>query len=728
MYLSQFVQQQLPVARGFVLPVTEFQQQVQRSLSSAVPNPPWPLPQDLMQLANLLQQSLRDQELAADWMEALAVAARSLECEFVVIQASIDADDPDVAALWTTRICAVAELVPTLRELWVETFCARNLCYWQRQVESPAAIPLATIVQALPTTAVSGQLWIDAQKLSLHGFWGLQLADRALGEPNLVAIGDPLTGKLRSQKMGTQSVLHSLPSQLPAAFADAEPLMITGRDWLLPYAVGDLVQPCLNAVQVQSLLRLGQQIWQQWQQPLQMTWLWVDGEIVILAIQTGLLTSPWQSLPGQEEGDLRDRATSQNLIAAGLMAAPGEVTARAIVVADNRTILRVLPPESILVTTHLTPAWLPLIQQAAGLVTEQGGITSHGAILARELGIPAIIGVPQATQKIKSGDWLHLLRGKIYPGIGDANFATHGEMEFGQSWLTDLTTLPATITQRLAIVNQSAQVAELKDAAIDGIGLVRSEHLLLPHLAHQHPWKWLETPTVLRSALTEELTVILQAMAPRPVWYRTADWRSHELASLDGAELWPAEANPILGIHGAFSYQQFPEWLALELQAIGDLPEAERQHLRLILPFVRTVEEFQFCQAKVQQMGLADLPLWIMAEVPAVIFSLSEFAAAGVAGIVVGMNDLVQLVFAVDRDDPELSSFFNPNHPAMRQALQQLLRSAQDLKIPCHVCSLTDDAAFVEFLVGCGVTGIVANIQELGRLSRTIGQAEIAMT
>jgi pyruvate, water dikinase len=123
-------------------------------------------------------------------------------------------------------------------------------------------------------------------------------------------------------------------------------------------------------------------------------------------------------------------------------------------------------------------------------------------------------------------------------------------------------------------------------------------------------------------------------------------------------------------------------------------------------------------------MGLADVPLWIMAEVPAVIFSLSEFAAAGVAGIVVGMNDLVQLVFAVDRDHPDLSSFFNPNHPAIRQALQQLIRSAQDCQIPCHVCSLTDDEAFVEFLVDCGVTGIVANVPELGRLTRAIVRSE----
>jgi pyruvate, water dikinase len=723
MYLSQFVQQQLPVARGFVVPVSVFQQQVQQSLAAAVPHPPWPLQQDLTQLAQMLQQNLQSQTLPSDWIEALAVAARSLECEFVVLQAAIDAPDFDVAALWTTRVCAVAELVPTLRELWAETFCARNLRYWQRQVESPTAIPLATIVQALPPTTVSGQLWVDGQKLSLHGFWGLQLDDRPTGEPNLVAIGDPGTGKLRSQKNGTQSVLHSLPSQLPAAFADAEPLMMTGRDGLLPYAVGDLVQPCLNAGQVQSLLMLGQQIWQQWQQPLQMTWLWVDGEIVILTIQQGLLMSAWQSLRGQGEGDLLDHATSQNLIATGIMAAPGEVTARAIVVADNRT---VLPPESILVTTHLTPAWLPLIQQAAGLVTEQGGITSHGAILARELGIPAIVGVPQATQKIKSGDWLHLHRGKIFPGVGDANFLTHGEMEFGQSWLIDLTTLPVTKTQRLAIVNQNAQVAELKDVAIDGIGLVRAEHLLLPHLEDQHPWTWLATPTALQSALTEELMLMLQTIAPRPVWYRTADWRSHELASLDGAELWPAEVNPILGMHGALSYQQLPDWLDLELQAIVALPETERQYLRLILPFVRTVEEFQFCQSRARQMGLADVPLWIMAEVPAVIFSLSEFAAAGVAGIVVGLNDLVQLVFAVDRDHPDLSSFFNPNHPVIRQVLQQLIRSAQDCQIPCHVCSLTDDEAFVEFLVDCGVTGIVANIAELGRLSRAIVQAEAA--
>jgi pyruvate, water dikinase len=155
---------------------------------------------------------------------------------------------------------------------------------------------------------------------------------------------------------------------------------------------------------------------------------------------------------------------------------------------------------------------------------------------------------------------------------------------------------------------------------------------------------------------------------------------------------------------------------------LAQLPH--RAGLRLILPFLRTVEEFEFCQSRIRASGLGDLPLWIMAEVPSVLYLLPDYVKAGVQGIALGLNDLLQLLYAADRDAPTTQRLINPRHPAANRALAGLVRSAQDLGIPVMVCSLTQDRAFVKDLVDWGITGISAEVSELAALTQALIQAE----
>jgi pyruvate, water dikinase len=739
-HLSHLAQHRFPVPPGIVVPASEFQRYAQKYLSHkhwSDSSPPsiWPAHQDVTATARQLQATLQNHVIDPELITAIQTNWPPLKAEFLLIQAAVtDRAQSELAALWTPQVCPIAELAPTLHRLWAETFCGRNIRYWQQTNYTLNRLPLATIVQPLSPTVASGQLWIDAETLIIQGFWGLRLEHHPWEAANLVVLSDRETGVIQSQRSHQQTVFYGIPGQLPELFAAADPLMVTSQSWLLPYTLAPLSPPCLDDTQVTTLITMGQQLWQRWQQPCQIDWQF-DGEQILIQSCQATTTAAGFAHIDHDQWELASRShTEPQPCTTGIAAAPGEITARAIVVTANQALLNELPPDSILVTTHLTPDWLPLIRQAVGIITEQGGTTSHAAILARELGIPAVVGVPHATQQFHTGDWLHLQRGKIYR----ADFATlaleHATALEPETALDRRSPPPKaplscnrpTQTHCLVTISQTEQLDQLRHHSIDGVGLIRAEHLLLPHLEKTHPWQWIQHHQVthLSRLLTRQLQPILRRMSPRPVWYRTADWRSHELNALDGAKEFAREANPILGMHGAVSYQQFPEWLDLELRAIADLPPENHHNLRLLFPFVRTVEEFQFCQRRVQKAGLGDIPLWIMAEVPAVIFALPDYVAAGVQGMTIGMNDLVQLLFAIDRDQPKLSNLFNPNHPVIRQAVQQLIQTANQLNIPCNVCSLTEDEAFVEFLVTCGVTGISANIADLERVRRAIVQAE----
>jgi pyruvate, water dikinase len=384
----------------------------------------------------------------------------------------------------------------------------------------------------------------------------------------------------------------------------------------------------------------------------------------------------------------------------------------------------------------LRPDWLPLIQQAGGIVTEQGGMTSHGAVMARSLGIPAIVGVAQATQRLRSGDWLKLEAGQVQPitAAAAAIAAAENADPSQRSVVPSTAVIPSTVTQSiiqsapiqlLVSIIHPSQIPSLGQGHWDGIGLVRGEHLLAAALGDCNPWQPLAVGDAdrLSRALARSLTAVM-AVGHGPVWYRLADWRSGEMPV--GMAV-PVEVNPALGMHGGLYYQHFPEWLAMELGAIGRLNG--RSALRVVLPFVRTAAEVRHCRAAMVAAGLGDVALWVMAEVPAMVYALAECAAAGIQGIAIGLNDLVQLWFGVDREAVAMTDFFDPSHgnvqSVVRSGLAQLIRTARELDLDCTVCSVPPDAALIEFLVNCGVTGIVVNPLDYDRVAQILAQVKV---
>jgi pyruvate,water dikinase len=364
-------------------------------------------------------------------------------------------------------------------------------------------------------------------------------------------------------------------------------------------------------------------------------------------------------------------------------------------------------------------------------------MTCHAAIVARELGIPAITGASNATGRIQAAEVLLLDgdRGCVYHGNStDAEQAASVPLSEPGKAVPDLLQEQYRTpigTQLMVNLSQPEALERLAGLPIDGVGLLRAELLAVGLLDGQHPDLWLHQgrQAELRDRLAHQIAQFARALSPRPVFYRSLDLRSHEFSGLAGRNTTPPEVNPMLGWRGTLSYTTDPALLNLELATLAQIHQSGWDNVHLLLPFVRTVEEFIFCRQRVEQAGLLQnsrFQLWIMAEVPSVLFLLPEYVRAGVQGISIGSNDLTQLILAIDRDQAQMATAFDERHPAVLAAIAQLIRQAKQLGIPCSICGQAPSRypELIERLVEWGITGISVSLDAVEQTYRAIARAE----
>ncbi|XGV99767.1 MAG: putative PEP-binding protein [Leptolyngbya sp. BL-A-14] len=419
------------------------------------------------------------------------------------------------------------------------------------------------------------------------------------------------------------------------------------------------------------------------------------------------------SLAALSQADPSAILEPQALLVSGLAAAQGRSIARATILLSLQDSITAIPPGTILVGEMLLPHYLHLIKQAAGIVLEQGSMTSHSAIIAREMGVPAVIAATDATRHIQPGELILIDgdQGRVYRMSDMLQPLTVVPSAPSKGMMTALDRPPLG-TRLMVNLSQPDHLDTIAALPIDGIGLLRGELLALSALEQQHPLQWVQRgrSEVLVERLADYLTRFAAALSPRPVFYRSLDLRSHEARGLLGGETIPLEVNPTLGLHGTFSYCLDSTLFDLELAALAQV-QAKYPNLHLLLPFVRTVEEFSFCRQRVQAAGLLQKPqfqLWIMAEVPSVLFLLPDYVRAGVQGIAIGTNDLTQLLLGADRDSGTMASAFDARHPAVRAAIAQLIQQAKQAGISCSICGQapSHDSDLIEDLVQWGITSI----------------------
>ena len=742
-HLSRLLQKGYPVVPGVVISAKALRQFLEsiewlEPLFADLPHSSLRLDihnfQQLQAIAQQLRATIEMAPLSAELLAALETVLPQISTPGVILRSSLALQgegngwnaiaEYKSSALFQTQVCwaTMPDLSAALKRMWAELFGAKSLFYWQQLRIPLQKVNLAILVQPLQPAIAAGTLHVSRQSLQIYSARGLGMALTAgIVAPDWHQV-EPLSGNVQQQQLGSQSIAyHALESALSTSdsLPPLETRLLTPDQQqhfaLTPLQLHELVQ-CVRllAAEMSAPLELEWLLVSELDAPAQPYFTQMIPNVSFLKACAPDLSAPpsavCMSVPEQVD---RVSATiaPPELIVSGLGASAGQAVAKAWVLAPADA-LSDAPPNHILVASTLPPPWLPAIQQAAGIILEQGSLTSHAAIVAREAAVPAVMGAQGATEQIRTGD-LVLIDGDrgLVLRVPDRE----PESETLAKIVTDraIATRPPLGTGLLVNLSQPESLRRVANLPVDGIGLIRSELMVLPLLEAQHPHAWLHQGRSgeLLQRLAHQIRRFAEAFHPRPVFYRSLDLRSHEFSGLAGGQPHLVETNPMLGLRGTFSYMVNPALFELELLAIAQVQQAGLQNLHLLLPFVRTVEEFYFCRNRVEQAGLRSHPafqLWIMAEVPSVVFLLPEFVKAGVQGISIGSNDLTQLVLGVDRDHAQLATAFDERHPAVLAAIAQLIRQARQAGIPCSICGQAPvhHPELVKRLIHWGITSI----------------------
>ncbi len=409
-------------------------------------------------------------------------------------------------------------------------------------------------------------------------------------------------------------------------------------------------------------------------------------------------------------------------------------------------------PGEVLVTDNTTPDWEPILKRAAAVVTNRGGRTCHAAIVARELGIPAIVGTGDATVRLSSGERL-----TVACTGGEIGRVYGGQVPFDVETI-DTRTLPQTRTQIMLILGNPELAFKSSFLPAAGVGLARMEFIVTEYVK-AHPMALLEPEKVQdpteRAALarltqqhasptdffierlSEGIGTLAAAFYPKPVILRMSDFKTNEYASLLGGSWFePKESNPMLGFRGAarYSHPAYKRGFGLECAAVKRARERlGLENLTIMIPFCRRVAEAEQTLATLREFGLVrgdrGLEIYVMCEIPNNVLQIDAFARH-FDGFSIGSNDLTQLTLGVDRDSELVAADFDERDEGVKQLIRMAVEGCRRNARHSGICGQapSDYPEFAEFLVGLGIDSISLNPDALVNTIRRVAALEQSLS
>jgi len=402
----------------------------------------------------------------------------------------------------------------------------------------------------------------------------------------------------------------------------------------------------------------------------------------------------------------------------------------------------------ILVTEMTDPDWEPVMKRASAIITNKGGRTCHAAIVARELGVPAIVGTHHATEELADGQKV-----TVSCAEGDDGIVYKGEIAFRKEE-HNLDELPEVKTPLMLNVASPSMAFNFSHLPHKGVGLAREEFIINNYI-QIHPLALLRHKKLNDEALTaiiekrirgfenEEdffikklsygIAKIAAAFYPHKVIVRFSDFKSNEYYNLLGGNHFePKEENPMIGWRGASRYysEEYKEAFGLECRAIKKVrEEMGLKNVVVMIPFCRTVEELHKVQEVMKEYGLErgreGLEIFLMAELPSNIIMAEEFSKY-IDGFSIGSNDLTQLTLGLDRDSSLVAHIYNERNPAVKEMLRMLISTAKKNGIKVGICGQgpSDFPDFAQFLVGLGIDSISVTPDSVLKTVKAIHEVE----
>ena len=703
--LGELTNARVPVPPGFIvtaeayyafLEETQILQSIRQQLSTLDPHNS----KELQQTAERIQQIILNASIPRELAREIREAYNEMGGGLVAVRSSATAEDlPDAsfAGQQSTFLNIQGEeaVVAAVKGCWASLFNARAIFYRAEQKYDHFKVGIAVPVQRMVQSQVSGVMFTiepvtsDNKKITIEAVYGLGEAIVS-GEvtPDLFIV-DKAGLKILSKQISKQEwQLIKNPS---------------GRDGEMN--IKSPIPPDQQSVQkisdddILKLAAIGKSIESHYQFPQDIEWAKEDGKIYIT--QARPVTTIKSDAPAETGAQI-----NVPVLLSGSAASPGLGYGPVKILQDASQIDKILKGD-ILVAAMTTPDFVPAMKRAVAIITDQGGRTSHAAIVSRELGIPCVVGASCATTALKDGQMVTVdgATGKIYAG--------NAIRDLPQS-AAPAVNLRKDVKTRTRIYVNLAQPDLAESIAarnVDGVGLLRAEFIMGQIGEHPRYMLSQDRGNEYIDKLYEGVNTIAKAFYPRPVVYRTSDFKTNEYRNLKGGQSYEeTEENPMLGYRGCSRYVNEPDVFRLEIEAIKRVRE-KYPNLHVMIPFVRTVDALAECKAMIEAQGLVrsgDFKLWMMVEVPSNIFLMEKFISVGIDGISIGSNDLTQLILGTDRDSQKLAQIFDERDEAVQMALEKAVTTARKMGITSSICGQAPSVypEITEKLVKWGITSV----------------------
>ncbi|MEW5996513.1 MAG: phosphoenolpyruvate synthase [Candidatus Micrarchaeota archaeon] len=668
------------------------------------------------------------------------------ETVYVAVRSSATAEDLPTASFAGQQstflnVHGEDEVAKAVKDCWASLFTPRAIFYRVQNKFDHMKVGLAAVVQEMVQSEKAGVMFTvdpiseDPDVIMIEAAYGL-------GE--VVVSGSVTPDTYRVNKKGMRILTKDIARQTW--------MMIKHGEKNVKAEIKDEAQEKqkMDDAHIVELAKIGKRIEEHYKFPQDIEWAMQKGELYI--VQSRPITtlragkagekkpaeitpihegvSAPEYAPAPPEAGAAVSVSQASILLKGLGASPGFAVGKVDIIPTAEDIGR-MEERAVLVTDMTTPDFVPAMKKAVAIVTNTGGMTSHAAIVSRELGIPCIVGTKNATELLKGGQIVTVdgTHGMIYEGKVELERPVEKPAAAAAAAAAEFAPICGTkIYMNIADPDAAERYASLP---ADGVGLLRAEFMIAE--IGEHPKKMMAEGRGQEyvDKLAEGIRRIAAAFYPRPVVYRATDFKTNEYKNLKGGEEFePAEANPMMGYRGASRYIAEPDVFRMELKALQKVrDELGMKNVWLMIPFVRRIGELRAIKDIMASIGFyrtRDFRLWIMVEVPSTVFLIEDFCKEGIDGISIGSNDLTQLVLGIDRDNETLAGAFDERNEAVLNAVKQVVETTAKYGVTSSLCGQAPSVypEFAERLVEFGITSMSVNPDAIIRTRKIVASAE----
>ncbi|MFC1801372.1 phosphoenolpyruvate synthase [Nanoarchaeota archaeon] len=636
--------------------------------------------------------------------------------ELVAVRSSATAEDLPEASFAGQQatflnIKGREQLLEAVRGCWASLFTARAIYYRTKNNFPHDKVFIAVVVQKMVNSDSSGVMFTINPATNKEDEI---IIEAALGLGEAVVSGAVNPDLYIVEKSTLKIKTIEVKEQFIKIVKDPE----TGQTSEKKLTPEEEKQQVLNEKQIQELARIGRNIEKHYGKPMDTEWAIEKGTIYI--VQARAVTT---FKPNKEEKNVTEEKTGKVLVK-GETACAGVISGPVKIIHDASELHKVEKGD-IMVTGMTNPDMVPAMQKAAAIVTDEGGLTSHAAIVSREMGAPCIVGTEDGTKVLKEGQivTVNATQGIVYEGAMAAErpkpapapaAACGGKI--------------VTATDIKVLVDLPDKAEEIAQLDPDGVGLVRLEIMI--SLGGTHPAEYIREnkDEDYIKLLVDNISKIATAFKGKPVWVRNSDMRSDEYRNLKGGDKEPKESDPMIGWHAIRRLLDEPRILKAEFTAIKRLHEEGLKNVGVMLPFIIRTEEVRDAKKIMREVGLEpqeDVEFGVMIETPASCWIIEDLCKEGIDFISFGTNDLTQLTLGIDRNNSKLQDRFDEMHPGVLGEMAKVIQTCKKYKVKTSICGQAGSRPeMAEFLVHQGIDSISANRDAVQKIRETVAKTE----